>query len=149
MIQRATREHIAMLSVAGAELLNDLPNYANVERDPAHTLRMLDAFIDLPDLAIFFKEIDGEVVGLFMGIVAPPWFSPTLEMSEIMFWVREDQRRSGLARELMSAMEEWAKSMGAKRLTMAAASGYETARVEKFYNRLGYKTNALQCTKEI
>lgn len=149
MIQRATREHIDMLSAAGVHLLNDLPNYASVECDPMHTKQMLNLYIDLPDLAIFFKEVDGEVVGLFMGLVAAPWFSPTKEMSEIMFWVREDHRRSNLAVRLIHTVEEWAKSLGAKRLILAAASGYETARVEKFYNYLGYKTNALQCCKEL
>jgi GNAT superfamily N-acetyltransferase len=149
MIQRATMEHIDMLSVAGIDVLNDLPNYASVECVPSHTKAMLTLYIGLPQLGCFFKEVNGEVVGLFMGIVTAPWFSPTLEMSEIMFWVRQDHRTTGLADRLMTTMEEWAIGLGAKRLIMAAASGYKTKSVERYYNWRGYKTNAVQCCKEL
>lgn len=149
MIQRATREHIDMLSVAGVKVLNDLPRYASVKVDPEHTKGMLTAYLDVPVLGIFFKEVEGEVVGLFMGCVAAPWFSPEKEMDEIMYWVREDHRTTNLAVRLLNTAEAWAKSLGAKRVNLASASGYETERVVRFYNYLGYKTSGTQCCKEI
>ena len=66
-----------------------------------------------------------------------------------MFWVRADFRTTHLARLLIKTMERWAIEKGAKKLIIAAASGYETARVEKFYNRMGYKTCALMTSKEV
>jgi GNAT superfamily N-acetyltransferase len=66
-----------------------------------------------------------------------------------MFWVRKDYRRTPLARDLIKTMEAWAKTKDAHKIIMAAGSGYQTERVERFYNRLGYKTTALTTCKEI
>jgi GNAT superfamily N-acetyltransferase len=149
MITKADHSHIDMLARAAVGVLADLPNYATVEYDIEHTRNMLNLYLGLDGLACFFEEHDGEVIGLFMGMVAPQWFSPTLEMSELMFWVRSDFRTTPLARLLIKTMEQWAIEKGAKKLIIAAASGYETARIEKFYNRMGYKTCALMSSKEI
>ena len=148
-IARATAEHIDMLTNVTESILKDLPNYAGVKLDLEHTRRMLEVYISLPDLSIFFSEVDGEIVGLFMGMVHPQWFTPTLEMSELMFWVRSDYRTTPLAKQLIRTMEEWAIPRGAKRLFMAAGSGYETERVEKFYRRLGYGTRTVISCKEV
>ena len=149
MIIRAGKEHIEMLTRAAVGVLADLPNYANVVYDIEHTRHMLNIYIDLPDLAIFFKEVEGEVVGLFMGMIHPQWFTATLEMSELMFWVRADYRTTPLAKQLIKVMEEWAIPRGAKKLFMAAGSGYETERVEKFYKRLGYTTRTVIACKGV
>lgn len=149
MIERASVEHAEMLARAGVGVLQDLPNYAGVPFDMEHTLTMLKLYLPLPDVGCFFKQVAGEVVGFYMGIVSAPWFTPQREMSEIMFWVREDHRCSTLARTLIKTMEEWAKSLDAHKLFIAAGSGYETKRVEKFYNHMGYITCALTTCKEI
>jgi len=150
MIKRATIDDIDKLAVMGVKCLNDLPNYSTAKCDPEHTRKQLLLYIGIPDMAIFYKEDEqGEIVGVLMGIVAAPWFTSDKEMSEIMFWVREDYRKSRLAFELIKVMEEWAITAGAKKIIMAAASGYETKRVEKLYNWLGYQSNAIQCCKEV
>jgi GNAT superfamily N-acetyltransferase len=149
MIIKADRSHVELLAASAEGVLSDLPNYANVEQDINHTRNMLTLYLGLDGLGCFFKEVDGKVVGLFMGIVAAQWFSPTLEMAEIMFWVRKDYRTTDLAVRLIRSMEEWATGIGAKRLIMASSSGFNTDGVEKFYNFMGYKTNAIQCVKEV
>lgn len=149
MIQRATAEHIDLLVRASVGVLDDLPNYAGVVYDPDHTRRMMEVYMRLPDLGIFFEEEDGQVVGLIMGMIHPQWFTPTREMSELMFWVRPDHRKSPLARQLIKTMEEWAIPRGARKIFMAAGSGYETERVEKFYRRLGYKVRTVIACKNI
>lgn len=149
MIKRATQDDAVLLAHTGVHVLNDLPNYKDSVYDIEHTLSVIKLYLDIPGVGCFYKEVDGEVVGLFLGIVAAPWFTPEPEMSEIMFWVREDYRRTSTARELIKTMEQWATQEGAKKLLMAAGSGYETSRVEKFYNRLGYRTWALTTCKEV
>ena len=149
MIVRANNDHIEMLARAALGVLDDLPNYAGVTYDIEHSRKMLETYLCLPDLGCFIEIADGEVVGMFMGMVHPQWFTPTLEFSELMFWVRSDYRKTSLARQLMKSAEEFAISRGAKKLIVAAASGYQTERVEKFYNRLGYHTCALMTCKEV
>lgn len=149
MIKKATVQDIDKLVNTGIGVLGDMPNYATSEYDPEHVKTMATAYIALPNLGIFFEELDGEIVGLYMGIVSFHWFSPTLELSEIMLWVRSDHRGKSIARKLISASEEWAITQGAKRSVLATSSGYKIDKIEKYYNRLGYKTTGLQCTKEL
>lgn len=149
MIRQARPEDIDMLVRASAGVLDDLPNYTGVEYDPEHTRRMLEVYMTLPDMGIFFKEAGGEIIGLFMGMVHPQWFTPSLEMSELMYWVRADFRNTPLARDLLKVAEEWAVSRGARKLFVAAGSGYETERVENFYRRLGYTTRTVICCKGV
>jgi len=149
MIERAGVEHAQILARAGIDVLQDLPNYAGVPFVMSHTVTMLEKYIPLPEIGCFFKQVGGEVVGLFMGVIGSQWFTPQLELSEVMFWVRSDYRSTPLARDLIKTMEAWAKTKDAHKIIMAAGSGYQTERVEKFYNRLGYKTTALTTCKEI
>lgn len=149
MIFMATMEHIDMLTNVTADVLADMPNYANVEYDRDHARHMLTQYINLPCLGVFFKEVNGEVVGLYIGVVGPQWFSPAIELSEIMLWVRKDYRPADLGRRLIKVAEEWGISKGAKKVFLAAASGYETDRVIKLYNRMGYKDFSRIACKEV
>lgn len=149
MIRRATMDDIEILTNVAEDVLADLPNYASAHVNKDHSRAMLRTFLGLEDLGCFFEEKDGEIVGLFMAMVHPQWFTPCLEMSELMFWVRKDQRRTSLARDLLKVAEEWAVSRGAKKLLIAAGSGYETERVVKFYQRYGYEPWSVITCKEV
>lgn len=149
MILMAEEKHLDLLVNVTLDVMSDLPNYAGVAYDKEHTRSMLTQYLNCPGLAIFFEEIDGVVTGLYMGIVAPQWFTPTLEMSELMFWVHRDFRCTTLARRLIKTMEAWAISEGAKKLFLAAASGYETDRVMTLYDRMGYRSFSRIACKEV
>ena len=150
MIEKASLEHIDILVSSGREVLADLPNYAGVPFDEEHSKNALTMYLSLPIFGCFFKRVDNKVVGVLMGVVGAPWFTPQNEMSEIIFWVHRDYRRTGISRELIKAMEHWAvNELNAKKLLMAAGSGYETERITKFYNKLGYRTWGTSTCKEI
>ena len=149
-VQKATAQDADKLVAAGVGVLADLPNYSSVHYCPDHARKMLLGFIALEALGVFFVENEAaEVVGLFMGVVAPQWFTPVLEMSELMFWVREDMRGSSAGRSLLLEAEEWAKGKGAKLSIIAAGSGWETERVVKYYERKGYRRWSVCCCKEL
>lgn len=149
MILMAEQKHVELLVNVTKDVLDDLPNYAGVEYDIEHSRNMLNLYINTPGLGCFF-EADGDVLcGFIMGMVAPQWFTPTLEFSEIMFWVRKEYRKSNLAVRLLVTMEEWAIHKGAKKIFMAAASGYKTEAVMRFYNRRGYRNFSQIACKEI
>lgn len=149
MIERAGVEHCEMLARAGVGVLQDMPNYAGVPFDMNHTISQLKLFLPLPNLGCFFKQVDGEVVGFYMGIIAAPWFTPELEAAEIMFWVRPDYRKTDLAKRLIEVAEEWARDNHAAKILIAAGSGYRTEPVLRFYRRMGYHPFGTTTCKEL
>ena len=56
--------------------------------------------------------------------------------------VREDCRRNGLGRELMSAFERWAMERHSRLITLA------TRRAAPFYTAIGYEQSAVYFRKK-
>jgi GNAT superfamily N-acetyltransferase len=62
---------------------------------------------------------------------------PTVVLCEL--FVREDRRRAGVARELMSAVARRASEIGARELSISTGAGNEAAR--RFFAAVGAKEN--------
>ena len=75
-------------------------------------------------------------VGYVLAIAHPTLFAnaPVVWVEEVM--VREVERRSGVGRELMDAVETWARMLGAAYISLA------TRRASDFYLALGYEDSA-------
>lgn len=76
------------------------------------------------------------VVGYVLAIAHPTLFAngPVVWVEEVM--VRHDERRSGVGRALMDAVETWARESGAAYVSLA------TRRASDFYLALGYEESA-------
>ena len=75
-------------------------------------------------------------VGYVLAIAHPTLFAnaPVVWVEEVM--VREVERRSGVGRQLMDAVETWARDLGAAYVSLA------TRRASDFYLALGYEDSA-------
>ena len=80
-------------------------------------------------LAIFVRDAEGEIMAGLSGWTWARW----LKVANL--WVREDLRRHGHGRELLSAAEKEAKARGCTRATLDTYS----FQAPDFYQRLGYK----------
>jgi GNAT superfamily N-acetyltransferase len=74
--------------------------------------------------------------GSVLAIAHPTLFAnaPVVWVEEVM--VREVERRSGIGRQLMDAVEAWARELGAAYVSLA------TRRAADFYLALGYEESA-------
>jgi GNAT superfamily N-acetyltransferase len=74
--------------------------------------------------------------GYVLAIAHPTLFAnaPVVWVEEVM--VREVERRSGMGRQLMDAVEAWARELGAAYVSLA------TRRAADFYLALGYEESA-------
>lgn len=63
----------------------------------------------------------------------------TLMAQELFWWVGEEHRRSGVAVQLLDAVESAARRMGAKVLLMLCIDRLDGERVSRIYKRRGYE----------
>ena len=79
--------------------------------------------------------------GVMAGALAYPLYlnNNIIIAQELFWWVDKDKRGNGIGRELLTALEQWAKSVGAQQLIMIAMSNTSTEFVEQVYLRNGYK----------
>lgn len=95
---------------------------------------MLKTFISLPILLV-----DDQRRGMAGAAVFPAFMDEqTLLAQELFWWVAPEHRGSGIAIELLDAMEAAARAAGAKALLMLCIDRLEGKRVAQIYQRRGY-----------
>ncbi len=101
--------------------------------------------VSILDTAENVINSDESVLLIGEGVMAaalayPFYFNKTMLVAqELIWWVDKDKRGSGIGRDLLMALEQWAKGVGATQLIMIAMSDTSTEFVERVYLRNGYK----------
>jgi ribosomal-protein-alanine N-acetyltransferase len=101
--------------------------------------RSMKAFAADSDAVTLIAEDRGEVVGFVIAHVKR--VNAECRAYIVTLDVAPEQRRRGLARELMAAVEPRAVAAGARRIQLHVFTGNGAA--IRFYERLGYKPNRL------
>ena len=89
--------------------------------------------------AMFLATDAGEALGLVGGYRPDPT-RPTVEL--ISMWTAPSARRTGVGRELVAALIEWATATGAETVALWVTIGNEPAEV--FYASLGFELTGEQ-----
>jgi GNAT superfamily N-acetyltransferase len=93
---------------------------------------------------------DGDkLVGFVCGVVHESVFNDIKRVSDIGLFVLPEYRDSDIAKKLIAHLEKWAKDQQAQQLWMGQTTGDNPRVVERFYNRLGFKTQGFNCLKEL
>jgi GNAT superfamily N-acetyltransferase len=126
-----------------AELLAQLGYPATAEEVRARLQRMLKD----PHVVVFVAEVDGVVAGLSTGhaIQSIHHTPPTVLLTTLV--VDESRRGGGVGRALTRAIEAWARSRGATRISLT--SGAQRADAHAFYERLGYQRTGVRLTRTL
>lgn len=103
-------------------------------------------------ITLVMLGIDNEsnkLVGFVCGVVHESVFNTTKRVSDIGLYVAPEYRNSEIAAVLIEHLETWAMKMGASQIWLGQTTGDYPKLVERFYNRLGYKTQGFNCLKEL
>lgn len=94
------------------------------------------ALVERDDAFLAIGTRASGAVGYVLAVAHPTLFAnaPVVWVEELM--VREVERRSGIGRALMDAVETWARDRGAAYVSLA------TRRAADFYAALGYEESA-------
>jgi ribosomal protein S18 acetylase RimI-like enzyme len=118
----------------------------NVERGYAH---FFESELKDPDVLLFAAEQAGNVVGYaYARLEARDW-NALLDSCGALhdIFVRDEQRRQGVARRLVDAVREGLRDKGAPRLVLHTASKNSAAR--RFFAALGFRETMVELTAEL
>lgn len=94
--------------------------------------------------------VEGEkTVGFICGVVHESMFNDRRRVTDIGLFVSPEYRHSTIAEDLVAHLEKWARDQQAEQVWLGQTTGGHVRLVERFYNRLGYKTQGFNCVKEL
>jgi GNAT superfamily N-acetyltransferase len=84
--------------------------------------------------------VDDRRRAMAAAVLFPSFFDgQTILAQELFWWVGPEHRKSGVAIELLAALEKTAKALGAKAILMLAIDALDGERVASIYKRRGYR----------
>lgn len=88
--------------------------------------------------------------GAMAGALSYPMYMnrDTISAQELFWWVDEDKRADGMGKKLMDSLEQWAKDVGATRMTMIGLDS-SPAHLDAFYRKNGYRPLEISYWKEL
>lgn len=120
MVREATVDDVPRLVELGQRFFEETELGAVTSYDPESAAKSFCGMIELPQAGVFVLEVDGEVVGLIAGLVAPYLFNAELTGQELLWYVEPAHRGGRQSLRLVRVLEEWARMQGAATFAMAA-----------------------------
>ena len=96
-------------------------------------------------------ELDGEIVGFFLGVITEYFFSRNSIAQELVVVFKPDHRKkiSPLLIDMSNQFELWAKDRDAVEISMGIFSGIEGKGYHKFLQSRGYQQSGIAFKKEV
>jgi GNAT superfamily N-acetyltransferase len=107
--------------------------------------RRLASFGDDPRTIVLVAESESEPVGVAMAHLSPAIHLDQPVAMLIALVVADGSRSRGVGRQLVAAVEDWAKRSGARR--MSVTTNVARHRAHAFYERLGYENTGRRYLK--
>lgn len=106
-----------------------------------------------PDSNTFLRvcELDGEIVGFFLGGLTEYFFSESSIAQELVVVFKPEHRKkiSPLLIDMLTQFESWAKDRDAIEISMGIFSGIAGEGYHKFLESRGYKQSGIAFKKEV
>jgi GNAT superfamily N-acetyltransferase len=110
------------------------PRYSKLQYSEKKMRRFLDTLIrDQLGIVILSDH------GMFVGVANRPYFGDDLCSQDMLLYVLPQYRGSMEATRLLKAYVAAAKSLGVKDIGIGNSTLVNTDRVEKFYERMGFR----------
>lgn len=153
--------------LAAIKVIQYTPQYKDQVLDIAREMHALSIYADMEfDTAKVDKQLslcgtsvkeryfkiavrDGVVLGGLLGSVSPTFFCDELLAKDLAWMVTENKRGYGAALKLIGDFEEWAKSMGAKKVMIGQSTEMDIEKITKLYLHLGYRLVGFNTVKEV
>ena len=100
-----------------------------------------------PDTAVIVAEVSGEMLGFLFIVVRIDYFTHERFAYVEDLALAKAAEGKGLGRRLMDEAEDWARTLGFRRIGLSVWSQNDRAR--QFYERLGYQPETIHLLKEL
>lgn len=137
-MRRATHDDIAALIELGRPFIAAHPVLRGVVITDEQLQSVLTNVIE-QGVIIVAESLDGSLVGMLAGMVAPMWCAPETKCAtELAWWMKPGHRHGMTAVRMVRDFEEWAEQQNATHTVMSSIPQMGQ-RAGDFIERLGYK----------
>lgn len=153
-VRRATQDDIPALLAMCRALHLESPRYRTcsfnqdkVEGTLQHLIGTL-ATGSNDDACVLIADRDGEVVGVFVGVIRQHLFSDDCAAHEVLFYIKPEHRgRTRAAVNLVRTFERWAHARGVAEKVVGTSTEITTATTLRLYEYLGYHSHGFAMIK--
>lgn len=126
----------------GRALHDESPRYRdmsfNEQKLEALAVRLQGTLL-ASDAAILVADLDGELIGMFIGVISERWFSDDKFVTDLTLYVKPEHRGGSSFLRLIKAFEAWAASQGVHDIAIGVSTEIHAARTVRAYEVLGYR----------
>jgi GNAT superfamily N-acetyltransferase len=145
----ATKEDVIDLAILGKQFVKESKNNY-LGWDATKVYNSLFDVIERDDFCVIvLEEEEDGVVGMFIALVTPCFFSNLKQAVEIVWYVDPDHRGSRTALKMLSMYEEWADFRDAVCVNLVNLDILNGEKVKKMYERKGYRLVENTFVKEL
>ena len=137
MIRHATLQDIPALIDLG-QVMHAESRYSVMPYLPSRVERTLHMLMNGAG-CVLVAEVDGELVGGFMGACNEHYFSDQKVAGDLAIFVAPEFRGGMLGARLIKSFVEWAQEQGAKIIDTGVTTGVTTPQTEALFAKLGGK----------
>jgi GNAT superfamily N-acetyltransferase len=139
-IRRATAADFPALVEMGRDMHAESPRYRGMSYDAAKVAELAKRLADMKDIAILLvAERAGEVIGMFVALIAERWFSQDRYITDLTVYVKPEYRGGSAFYRLVKAFEDWAEKQGVQDIAIGVSTEIHAERTVRAYQQLGYR----------
>lgn len=112
MIRPATITDIPRLLVLGEAMHRESPKFSAAAWSAGKVGELLESLILDPDGLVLVAEVDGELVGGFLGVISEHFFSHDRFAQDFALFVASDRRGAYAGKRLLEGFKAWAQAKG-------------------------------------
>lgn len=140
MIREATASDIPEIARLG-EKFHAQAGWSEIEYSRDDCAASLAAYLEAGCFICLVAEIDGRIVGMAAGVVAPVYFNVDHVSGEELFWWTDDDAPQLTGIRLLDALETLAWERGCRSWQMKSLARLNGERMARLYERRGYRAS--------
>lgn len=137
MIRKANLSDVQKLVELGRVMVSESPRFRQFAFCERQLCESLASFVQDPGYFAAVADVDGEIVGVIIGVARRAWFSSDITATDVVFFVHPDHRGKTHAPRLVKCYMDWADRIGAVCPTLGVSSMVGTQKTVDFLTRMG------------
>ena len=138
-IRLAEPKDVAELVGMGMAMHKESPRFSGRDYSIEKSIRLASALIENPDGIVIVAESDGQIIGMAAGIVCEHFFGTDRIASDLVVYVKPENRGGRLMIRLVRKFEEQAAKKGAIEFSMGVTTMVDEGSTVKIYQHMGYQ----------
>jgi GNAT superfamily N-acetyltransferase len=140
LIREATAADIPEIARLG-EKFHAQAGWEEIEYNRADCAASLTAYLEADCFICLVAEVDGDILGMAAGVVAPVYFNTGHQSGEELFWWVDDDAPQLTGLRLLDALETLAWKRGCRSWQMKSLARLNGERMTRLYERRGYRAS--------